>query len=261
MSATISLKQPTSPRDGTAFGIIQLCLALAALLTIFGLADVFSRSSVENAVSAQDAVAAAREVDRLAALSEQPESPVLATAAPREAVPLAPVVAADSAAARASVLSPRMQGALDYVKRRYKVAPEALVPVFEIAQLIGKEMRIDPLLIVAVIGIESGFNPFAESTFGARGLMQVIPRFHRDKVPQGANDSSLLDPVVNIRVGVLVLEEAIRRSGGSLIAGLQQYAGSSDTQGSYANKVLAEKERLEQAARRNVAANPANTDA
>jgi hypothetical protein len=48
---------------------------------------------------------------------------------------------------------------------------------------------------------------------------------------------------------VYVLEEAIRRSGG-LVAGLQYYAGSSDPEGSYASKVLAEKERLEQAARR-----------
>lgn len=56
-----------------------------------------------------------------------------------------------------------MQGALDYVKRRYKVAPEALVPVFEIAQLIGKEMRIDPLLIVAMIGIESDSIPLPKA--------------------------------------------------------------------------------------------------
>ena len=64
----------------------------------------------------------------------------------------------------------------------------------------------------------------------------------------------LLDPLVNIRVGVRVLEEAIRRGGG-LVAGLQSYAGSSEAEGSYASKVLAEKERLEQAARRNGAAN------
>ena len=119
--------------------------------------------------------------------------------------------------------------------------------------MIGKERRIDPLLIVAIIGIESGFNPFAESAMGARGLMQIIPRFHRDKVPEGAGDGSLLDPLINIRVGVYVLEVAIRRRCG-LVAGLQYYAGSSEPAGNYANKVLAEKERLEQAARRNAAA-------
>jgi len=113
--------------------------------------------------------------------------------------------------------------------------------------------QITPLLIVAIIGIESGFNPFAESSMGAQGLMQVIPRFHQDKLPEGTGDQPLLDPAINIRVGVDVPKEAIRRRG-SLIAGLQYYAGSSETDGSYASKVLAEKDRLEQAARRSAGA-------
>ncbi|HPU79914.1 transglycosylase SLT domain-containing protein, partial [Accumulibacter sp.] len=139
---------------------------------------------------------------------------------------------------------------LDYVSRRYRVAPEALVPVFEAAQAVGRERRLDPLLIVAIIGIESRFNPFAESASGAKGLMQVIPGYHLDKVPRGAGEQPFLDPVTNIQVGVHVLEEAIRWRG-SLIAGLQHYGGSpEDAETEYANRVLAEKERLEQAARR-----------
>jgi soluble lytic murein transglycosylase-like protein len=148
----------------------------------------------------------------------------------------------------ATSLKPSLMGVLEYVKRRYRVSPEAVLPVFEVAELIGRERRIDPLLILAIIGVESGFNPFAESTMGARGLMQVIPRFHMDKVPEGMGGHHLFDPAVNIRVGVHVLEEAIRRRGG-LTAGLQSYAGSSDSEGRYASKVLAEKARLEKAAR------------
>jgi soluble lytic murein transglycosylase-like protein len=80
--------------------------------------------------------------------------------------------------------------------------------------------------------------------------MQVIPGYHLDKVPQGAGEQPFLDPVTNIQVGVHVLEEAIRWRG-SLTAGLQHYGGApDDPETSYANKVLAEKERLEQAARR-----------
>jgi soluble lytic murein transglycosylase-like protein len=142
-----------------------------------------------------------------------------------------------------------LKGVLEYVKRRYRVSPEVVLPVFEVAELVGQERRIDPLLILAIIGVESGFNPFAESPMGARGLMQVIPRFHMDKVPKGMGVRHLFDPAVNIRVGVHVLEEAIRRRGG-LMAGLQYYAGSSDRTGGYANKVLAEKTRLEKAAGR-----------
>jgi soluble lytic murein transglycosylase-like protein len=157
----------------------------------------------------------------------------------------------------AASLKPHIIGVLEYVKHRYRVSPDAVLPVFEVAELIGQERRIDPLLILAIIGVESGFNPFAESTKGARGLMQVIPRFHMDKVPEGMGVSHLFDPAVNIRVGVRVLEDAIRRRGG-LTAGLQSYAGASDSTGRYANKVLAEKARLEKAAHRN--ANPAITE-
>lgn len=227
MSATITLKHTMARSRGAALNLIQHSLMIAALFIVLGIVN-----AVLNNTSSVDTLQ-----------SVLPELSVLADGA--EMLP-----ATESTPA---VLSSRMQGALDYVTRRYRVSPEALVPVFEVAQLIGKERRIDPLLIVAIIGIESGFNPFAESAMGARGLMQIIPRFHRDKVPEGAGDGSLLDPLINIRVGVHVLEEAIRRRGG-LVAGLQYYAGSSEPEGLYASKVLAEKERLEQAARRNAAA-------
>lgn len=147
-------------------------------------------------------------------------------------------------------LSPRMQAVLGYVAQRYRVSSAALVPVFAAAQKAGRAQRIDPLLIVAIIGIESGFNPLAESSMGAQGLMQIIPRFHLDKVPDGAGEAPFLDPVINVQMGALVLEEAVRRHGG-LVAGLQQYGGAlDDEEHAYANRVLAEKQRLEQAASR-----------
>ena len=142
-----------------------------------------------------------------------------------------------------------MRGVIEYLSRKYHVAAPALEPLIGAALEAGAQRRLDPMLIIAVIGVESGFNPIAESPLGAQGLMQVIPRFHQDKVPDGAGVKPFLDPATNIRVGAVVLEEAIRRRGG-LVAGLQYYAGSSDAEGAYATKVLAEKERLEQAARR-----------
>jgi soluble lytic murein transglycosylase-like protein len=169
-----------------------------------------------------------------------------------ESVPV-PVDDAAKALANADAatsLKPHLTGVLEYVKERYRVSPDAVLPVFEVVELIGQERRIDPLLILAIIGVESGFNPFAESPKGARGLMQVIPRFHMDKIPEGMGVHHLFDPAVNIRVGVRVLEDTIRRRGG-LAAGLQSYAGASGTQGRYAKKVLAEKARLEKAAGRN----------
>ena len=105
------------------------------------------------------------------------------------------------------------------------------------------------MLVVAVIGIESGFNPLAQSVMGAQGLMQVIPRFHRDKLPEGSSELAFLDPVSNVRVGIKVLQESIRRQGG-VAEGLQYYAGASDDpEMAYSTRVLGEKQRLEQAAK------------
>ena len=237
MSATITLKHTMARSHEAASNLVLYSLMIVGLLLVLGVVSVV----VDRAPAVDVPEYALPGLPNLAELTD------LTAAAESSA-------ATQAAETAPAVLSSRMLGALDYVTRRYRVSPEALVPVFQVAQLIGKERRIDPLLIVAIIGIESGFNPFAESAMGARGLMQVIPRFHRDKVPEGAGDGSLLDPLVNIRVGVYVLEEAIRRRGG-LVAGLQYYAGSSESAGSYASKVLAEKERLEQAARRSADAN------
>lgn len=241
MSATHSLKHTMARNTDAVLHLIQhglLVLGLVLLLAFF------------NIVTPNHAATLTANADQSDALSTQ-SVPNPAYSAPADATPDAP---------SGFTLSPRMQGALDYVTRRYRVSPDALMPVFEVAQVVGQERRIDPLLIVAIIGIESGFNPFAESAMGAQGLMQVIPRFHQDKLPEDRGDSPLFDPVINIRVGVDVLQEAIRRRG-SLIAGLQYYAGSSDPEGIYASKVMAEKQRLEQAARRNMATTPAAPNA
>lgn len=147
-------------------------------------------------------------------------------------------------------LSPRLRGALEYVSRRYRVSTEALEPVFATAESVGGELNLDPLLIIAVIGVESSFNPFSQSVLGAQGLMQVMPRFHMDKLPEEADRSAFLDPIVNIQVGARVLQEYIRRNGG-LEEGLQQFGGAAeDPERRYAGKVLAEKERLERAVQR-----------
>jgi len=146
-----------------------------------------------------------------------------------------------------AALNPRMRGALDYVSRHYHVSTEALQPIFVTAQVAGRELRLDPLLIIAVIGVESGFNPFSQSVVGAQGLMQVMPRFHMDKLPEVAEQASFLDPVTNVQIGAKVLKESIRRYGG-LEVGLQQFGGAvNDPERRYSSRVLAEKQRLEQA--------------
>lgn len=222
MSATISFNIPAPRKIDATTIFVQLAIMIAGLFLALVSFNTFAGKTLVTEL-----------------LKAEFKVPDEATDASRLDEPADPVEA----------LSQPMRGALDYVTRRYRVSQEALLPIFEAAQITGRQRGLDPLLIIAIIGIESGFNPLAESAMGAQGLMQVIPRFHKDKLPEGAGDSPFLDPVINVQVGVQVLQESIRRRGG-LIAGLQQYAGSSDTAGAYASKVLAEKRRLEQMSQR-----------
>jgi soluble lytic murein transglycosylase-like protein len=142
---------------------------------------------------------------------------------------------------------PTLDGVVRYLAQKYRVSSTAVTPVVQAAQQVGGSMGVDPLLIIAVMAIESRFNPFAESAMGAQGLMQVMPRFHADKLQEGEDRSAFLDPETNIRVGAQILKESISRAG-SVMAGLQRYNGNpGDPAQSYANKVMAEKQRLAQA--------------
>lgn len=150
---------------------------------------------------------------------------------------------------KATRLSPEMERVKRFVSSRYKVSKLALRPILATAESTGRKLGLDPLLLVAMIAIESSFNPFAESGMGAQGLMQVIPRFHMDKIGEDADDDALFDPRTNIRVGALVLKEGLQRTG-SLQAALQYYGGASnDAQARYASKVFSMQSRLAIAAR------------
>ena len=144
--------------------------------------------------------------------------------------------------------SAREQGAVvEFIARRYRVAPDAIAGFVSAAYRAGTDWKVDPLLILAVMAIESRYNPVAESHMGARGLMQVIPKFHLEKLMEHGGEAALLDPQVNIQVGAQILREYLRRFGETETA-LQMYAGAFDMPTStYAVKVLAERARLEQA--------------
>ncbi len=149
----------------------------------------------------------------------------------------------------AAKLSPDLQRVKVYIAKRYQVSAVALEPLLASAQQTGRSVGVDPLLLVAVMAIESRFNPFAESPMGAQGLMQVIPKWHPDKVDVKSDRAALFDPETNIRVGALVLKEYIQTTG-SVERALQQYNGAiNDPASPYANKVMAVKAALAQAAR------------
>ena len=137
-----------------------------------------------------------------------------------------------------------------FLARRYRVANDATELMVEAAQEAGQAVGLDPVLILSVVAIESRFNPIAESVMGAKGLMQVIPEQHQEKFAPHGGDEAVLDPATNILVGARILKDCIRRAG-NIESGLQLYAGAyGDSSNQYAQKVLAEKERISQVLRR-----------
>ncbi len=132
-----------------------------------------------------------------------------------------------------------------WLSRKYRVAPEPLAALVAEAYAVGARVKLDPTLILAIMAIESGFNPFAQSPVGAQGLMQVMTRVHTEKFDDFGGQLAAFDPLANLRVGVKVLQECIARAG-SLEGGLKFYVGAAnlETDGGYAAKVLAEHQRL-----------------
>lgn len=143
-------------------------------------------------------------------------------------------------------LEPQQRALAGFIARRYRVAEAASVAYVSTAYRSGRASSVDPLLVLAVIAVESRYNPVAESSKGAMGLMQVIPRYHPEKLPAYGDERALLEPKVNIQVGVQILQEYMARAGAMEIA-LQMYNGALDEPTArYAGKVLAERERLRQ---------------
>ena len=133
----------------------------------------------------------------------------------------------------------------EFIAKRYRVSDAAVAGFVSAAYRSGSQHSLDPLLILAVMAVESRYNPVAESSMGAKGLMQVIPKFHLEKLLDHGGEHTLLEPDVNIAVGAQILREYTRRLG-DIEAALQMYAGALDEPtAQYANKVFAEKARLE----------------
>jgi soluble lytic murein transglycosylase-like protein len=193
-------------------------LALTGLAAIFGFFLLHFREDIERALPTLPAAVA----EPLVSSAEGPTMPVAETPRERE-----------------------QRAVTEFIAKRYRVADDVIASFVATAYRAGDEHRVDPLLILAVMAIESRYNPVAESVAGARGLMQIIPRYHLEKLEPHGGEPVLLNPEVNIQVGAQILREYQRRFADTETA-LQMYAGALDEPTSrYSNKVFAEKALLE----------------
>ena len=131
-----------------------------------------------------------------------------------------------------------------WISRKYKVSNEAVREIVEISFSAGGDFEVDPYVVIAVIAIESSFNPLAESSAGALGLMQVMPLIHRKKFEKYGGFDKSLDVKVNVYVGTEILKNFYLRYGNYQRALLAYVGVSQDSNSSYPKKVLRLRDRL-----------------
>ena len=145
---------------------------------------------------------------------------------------------------------PKDQAAVAYwISKKYRVAAEPIAALVAEAYELGAQQKLDPTLILAVMAIESSFNPFAHRSVGAQGLMQVMTRVHTEKYDSFGGNHAAFDPISNLRVGAAILKEYVQITG-SVEGALKYYVGAANlpSDGGYAAKVLAEHRRMRQVA-------------
>ena len=142
---------------------------------------------------------------------------------------------------------PKDQLAVTYwLSRRYRISPEPLAALVTEAWAVGERSQIPPTLILAIMAIESKFNPFTSGTQGAMGLMQINPDVHVNEFSPFGGRLAVFDPVTNLRVGARHLQDLILQSE-TIEEALRQYAADSGQteDGPYVDRVLNEQKLLE----------------
>ena len=154
-----------------------------------------------------------------------------------------------SLAAQSSELNPNQLALVQAIRAKYRIAPEPLNALILEVYDLANRANLDPPLILAVIGVESNYNPFANSPTGAKGLMQVLPDIYAEEFTPYGGSMAIFDPKTNLRIGVKILKESIDLSG-SLHEGLRLYKAGGDSLASesdYVGRVMAEQTRLKEA--------------
>jgi len=154
-----------------------------------------------------------------------------------------------SLAAQSTELDPQQMALVQAIRSKYRVAPEPLnAIVLEVFDLANRA-KLEPTLILAIIGIESNYNPFANSPIGAKGLMQVVPEVHSELFTPYGGTMAIFDPKTNLRIGVKILKKCIDLTG-KLEDGLRLCKAGEDSlslEEEYISRVLAEQARLKNA--------------
>ncbi len=155
-------------------------------------------------------------------------------------------------------LLPEQAKVTHWLSRKYKVAPLALEKLVAEAWQLGQLSQLPPTLVLAVMAVESGFNPFARGTQGAMGLMQIEPVAHAETLRQFGGQLAAFDPLTNLRIGARLLQANIKTAG-SVEEGLRLYGRASGqaNEQAYVERVMGEYQQMERIIRGQAGMGPA----
>ena len=147
-------------------------------------------------------------------------------------------------------ISPEQRRLVDFITQRYRAASDLVHEIVSETYAIAREHKIDPLLILAMVAVESQFDPFAQSPRGAQGLMQILTRVHVARFEQLGGVAAVFDPVTNLRVGVGILKEYLGRDG-NIEQALKTYVGAANlpSDHGYGQRVMLARSKFEEAAK------------
>ena len=87
----------------------------------------------------------------------------------------------------------------------------------------ANNFKLQPGLILSVIETESSFNPYAVSSAGAQGLMQVMP-FWKKEIGRETDNLTHID--TNLKYGSAILSHYLKKEKGNITRALARYNGS-----------------------------------
>ncbi|MEO7403298.1 MAG: transglycosylase SLT domain-containing protein, partial [Burkholderiales bacterium] len=169
-----------------------------------------------------------------------------------KAEPSAPRTSTPYAAGRAPLTATAEHRAWAHaVSTQYRIAPHAALVLVQHTARAAQSYDLELSLLLAIIGVESGFNPLAQSPVGAQGLMQVMPDVHAERFDLEAGRADPLDPMISTTVGAAILREYWDLCRGERVCALQRYNGALfDRSARYAQRIGETENRLRAAAGR-----------
>lgn len=128
---------------------------------------------------------------------------------------------------------------IEFLIENYDLESKKAEDIVELVNEASLKYNIPKEIIFGIIHVESTFQQYSKSEFGAMGLMQIVPKYHKKMIKEefGANVSDLFVPEINIFAGTKILADSFKKTN-NISRSLKLYNGNLSENSYYDKKVL-----------------------